>query len=352
MAAERTEKATPKRRDEARKKGQVARSADVGGAVVMITSVFALSAFGPKLVERAELSMRQTLALTANPDAVTGPALRTLLESSGTTVAYAVAPLALCCMLAGVAASIAQVRWRPSPAALKPDPRRINPLQGAKNIFGPNAFFEGSKTLLKVAIVGGITALAVVPRLTDLAALVGTPPEQLFPMLAQAVLDIVRRAAIAYVAIAALDYAWQRWRHEKSLRMDKQEVKEEHKQHSLPPEVRSAMRRRQVQAARARMMAAVPQADVVVTNPTHYAVALRYDGTRPAPEVVAKGQDLVALQIRRIAEEHGVPVMQDPPLARAIHGSVEIGGLIPEELFQGVAQVLAYVYKVAGRRVA
>src|SRR3954453_20754960 len=136
----------------------------------------------------------------------------------------------------------------------------------------------------------------------------------------------------------------------KQLKMDKQEVKDEAKQQQLPPEVRNALRRRQMAAARARMMADVPTADVVVTNPTHYSVALRYDGTAPAPQVVAKGQDLVALKIREIAAEHGVAVVPDPPLARSLHATVEVGQQIPEELFQAVAQILAYVYRVAGRR--
>jgi flagellar biosynthetic protein FlhB len=164
------------------------------------------------------------------------------------------------------------------------------------------------------------------------------------------VLAIAQRAAFAYLLIGLIDYGYQRWRHEKGLRMTKQELREEFKQHSLPAEVKSAQRRRQLQAARARMMAAVPQADVVVVNPTHFAVALTYDGTRPAPECVAKGQDLVALQIRRLAEEHGVPVVEDRPLARSLHAAIEIGQLVPEELYQAVAQVLAYVYRVAKRR--
>ncbi len=134
--------------------------------------------------------------------------------------------------------------------------------------------------------------------------------------------------------------------------MTKQEVKDEFKQHSLPPEVRAAQRRRQMQIARARMMAAVPQADVVVTNPTHYAVALSYDGTHPAPVLVAKGQGYVALQIRKIAEENDVAIVPDPPLARALHASVEIGQMIPEEMYAAVAQVLAFVYRIAGRRKA
>ena len=150
--------------------------------------------------------------------------------------------------------------------------------------------------------------------------------------------------------IGAIDLIWQRRRHVKQLRMTKQEVKDEVRQYGVSAEVRSAMRRRAMQIARSRMMAAVPQADVVVTNPTHYAVALRYDGKHVAPEVVAKGQDLIALQIRRVAEENGVPVVPDPPLARALHGSTEIGQLIPEELYAAVAQVLAFVYRLAERR--
>jgi flagellar biosynthetic protein FlhB len=163
---------------------------------------------------------------------------------------------------------------------------------------------------------------------------------------------MAERAAIAYLLIGIVDVIWQRRRHQKMLKMSKQEVKDETKQQQLPPEVKAALRRRQLQASRARMMAAVPQADVVVTNPTHFAVALRYDGTLPAPVVVAKGQDLVAAQIRRIAEENDVPIIPDPPLARELHRTVEIGQMIPAEMYAAVAQVLAFVYRIAGRRKA
>jgi flagellar biosynthetic protein FlhB len=166
------------------------------------------------------------------------------------------------------------------------------------------------------------------------------------------IMGIAERAAIAYVLIGILDFAYQRYRHNKQLKMTKHEVKEEGRSQNAPPEVRSAIRRRQLQAARARMMAAIPQADVVVTNPTHFAVVLSYDGSHPAPIVVAKGQDLVAKQIRRIAEEHNVPIVPDPPLARSLHKSVEIGQMIPAELYAAVAQVLAFVYRLAGRRKA
>jgi flagellar biosynthetic protein FlhB len=169
-------------------------------------------------------------------------------------------------------------------------------------------------------------------------------------MLTSDLFGIAWRAAAAYLVIACADYAWQRHRHEKSLKMDKQEVKEEYRQQNLAPEIRAAQRRRAAALARARMMAAVPGADVVVVNPTHFAVALRYDGGSEAPEVVAKGADLVAARIREIASEHGVPIVSDPPLARTLHASVEVGQVIPADLYQAVARVLAFVYGLNARQ--
>lgn len=352
MAGQKTEKATPKRRDEARKKGQVARSADLNGAVVMAAGLLALGAFGPRLVEEMATSMRDFLTLIARPEVVNGGNMGELMGASARSIAVSVAPIAVACALAGLGTSVAQVKWRPSAKVLKPDFKRMDPIKGAKNIFGPNALFEGAKTVVKTIAVGGIAALALFPELPEMAALVGLPPADLAAKLVSITMAIAWRATAAYFVLAICDYVWQHHRQEKQLRMDKQEVKDEVKQQAVPEEVRSAQRRRQMQGARARMMSAVPEADVVVTNPTHYAVALAYDGSKLAPEVVAKGQDLIALQIRRIAAEHGVAVVENPPLARSLHASVEVGHPIPEELFGAVAQLLAFVYRVAGRRAA
>jgi flagellar biosynthetic protein FlhB len=348
---DKTEKATPKRKEEARKKGQVAKSPDLNGSVVLLAALFALAWYGPHVWNEMGASMRHTLAMISTPQAVTGSGVAELFLEGGKTVLLAVGPVALVCLVSGVLVNLGQVKWKPSAQGIKPDFKRIDPLKGAKNLFGPNLLFEGAKNVTKVLIVAAITAFAVIPEIENLAALVGMSPSDLVAKLARTVLSIAQRAAIAYVLIGLADYAYQRWRTEKSMRMDKQEVKEEHKSFTSPPEVRSAMRRRQMQAAKARMMSDVPEADVVVTNPTHYAVALRYDGQKPAPEVLAKGQDLVAAQIRRIAEENGVPVIADPPLARSLHASVEVGHQVPEELFAAVAQLLAFVYRVAGRKV-
>jgi flagellar biosynthetic protein FlhB len=348
---DKTEKATPKRKAEARKKGQVAKSPDLNGAVVLLTSLFALSIWGPHIFEQMGTSMRSTLALIATPEAASGRGLGKVFMENGRTAIMAVAPIAIVCLISGVVANVGQVKLKASLHGIKPDFKRLDPLKGAKNLFGPNLLFEAGKNLSKVAIVGAITAFAVVPKLGTLAALVGMPPGQLVSHLAHTVLGIAQRAAIVYILIGIADFAYQRWRTEKSMRMDKQEVKEEQKSFTSPPEVRAAIRRRQMQAARARMMSAVPEADVVVTNPTHFAVALVYDGLKPAPEVLAKGQDLVAAQIRKVAAENGVPVISDPPLARSLHANVEVGHQVPEELFAAVAQLLAFVYRVANKKV-
>jgi flagellar biosynthesis protein FlhB len=350
-AGERTEKATPKRRDEARRKGQVARSVDLNGAVVLTAGLLGMSLLGSHVVGVMQSSLRDGLAGIAEPQRLmTGAGLSRLFSTTARSVLLGAGPLVAICAAAGIVANVGQVGLKPATKALVPDPKRLDPMAGAKNLLGTRAAFEAIKSIAKVGVVGAIVASALIPKLTSLSATVGTNPAALGALLAGMAFSIAQRAALAYLAIAAVDYGYQRWRHAKGLRMSKEELKQEMKQHGLPAEVKAALRRRQLQAARARMMAAVPQADVVVVNPTHFAVALKYDGTRPAPECVAKGQDLIALQIRRVAEEHDVPVIDDKPLARSLHASIEIGQLVPEELYQAVAQVLAYVYRVAGRK--
>lgn len=350
---DKTEKATPKRRTEARKRGQVAKSTDLNGAVVLGVGLVGIMFLGPNIVSGASDAMRSILAEISRPGAATTAAgLHSLEQIALHTILTTVAPIAGVCVAAAFAVNVAQVKFKPSWQTIKPSFGKINPLAGFKNLFGPRIFFEGGKALTKVTAVGAVVAIALIPQLTSLGASVDTPPMALGTMLTSGIFSIAQRAAIAYLLIGIIDLIYQKHKLAKSLKMTKQEVKEEAKASNTPPEVRAAIRRRQIQAARARMMAAIPQADVVVTNPTHFAVALSYDGSHPAPVVVAKGQDLVAKQIRRIAEENNVPIVPDPPLARSLHATVEIGQMIPAELYAAVAQVLAFVYRMAGRRKA
>jgi flagellar biosynthetic protein FlhB len=323
---------------------------DLNGAVILMAGLVALSSFGPAMLRRVEEATVGTLDLIKTPQVVDGRGLGWLFAAVGEHVALAVLPIVAICALAGIVVNVLQVGFRPSLRALKPDPKRLNPISGFKHLFGVNSVVETVKSLFKVGLVGAIVALAVFPKLQEVAALVGTPPSDLVSQLGHSVLGVAQRAAAAYLLIALADIIWQRRRFAKNLRMDKQEVKDEHKQTELPAEIRGAQRRRAMELARARMMDEVPTADVVVVNPTHFSVALRYDSSKPAPVVVAKGVDHVALRIREVAREHGVAVVPDPPLARTLHATVELNQMIPEELFAAVAQLLAYVYRVAGAR--
>ena len=351
MAEDKTEKATPKKKEDARKKGQVARSADVNGAAILLAGLLALSAMAPKVMEQCKLAMVQVIALMSRPEVVDKKGIGTLFLLVGQHVGLALLPIACVCFVAGLAAAAGQVGLKPTPDAIKPDFKKINPASGLKNLFNPQHLaVESVKNVLKVAVVGAIAALALFPKLDELAALVGTPPQALIPEIAGTVMTIAQRSAVAYLVIAAADYFYQRYRHDKGLRMDKEEVKQEFKQQGLPAEIKSAQRRRAMELSRARMMDAVPTADVIVTNPTHYSVALKYEAGSAAPIVVAKGVDNLAFKIREAAKDAGVMIVPDPPLARTLYANVEIGRQIPEELFHAVAQLLAYVYRVAGAR--
>ena len=353
MANDKTEKATPKKKDDARKKGQVARSQDVNGAAVLLASIMALNAFGPKIMEQCQLAMVQVLELTKTPQVVNEKGVGTLFMLVGQHIMLAALPVMGICLVAGFVASAAQVGLKPMPGAMKPDFKKLNPASGLKNLFNPQHFaVETFKNVAKTVSVGAIAALAVFPKLDEFAALVGTPPADIIPEVASLVMSIATRAAMAYLALAALDYAWQRHKHAKGLKMDKEELKQEFKQQELPAEVKSHQRRRAMEMSRSRMMDSVPTADVIVTNPSHYAVALKYEAGGDAPTVVAKGVDNLAHKIREAAKDAGVMIVPDPPLARTLYANVDIGRQIPEDMFHAVAQLLAYVYRVAGLRSA
>ncbi|MFZ1993316.1 MAG: flagellar biosynthesis protein FlhB [Solirubrobacteraceae bacterium] len=348
---DKTEKPTGKRKTEARKKGQVAKSTEINGALVLVAGLVAISMQGPAVVNAMASAMRALFGMVSKPNEVsTAAGLHGILGLMLHTMETTALPIGVICMAGGVLANVAQVGLRPTPHLLKPNFKKLNPMQGAKQIFGKRIGFELGKVLAKVAIVGGAAAMSLVPLITNLGASMGTTPLALGSLLTNGARSIIERIVIVYLLIAVIDLIHQRHTHAKGMKMSKQEVKDEGRQTDLPPEIKGAIRRRQMMAARARMMSAIPTADVVVTNPTHYAVALKYDGSLPAPVVVAKGKNLVAVQIRRIATENNIPIVPDPPLARSLHAMVQIDRMIPAELFAAVAQVLAFVYKMAGRR--
>ncbi len=348
-AGEKTEKATPKRRDEARKKGQIARSADLNSIFTLTATIAVLSALGPTIVRRLEQALHDGLALTAQPDLVQAKGIGGLEHGFATTLIGALWPIVVVVILVAVLATGVQTRLKLSTQAIKPSFGKLNPMNGVKRLFGPQAAVEAGKQIVKLGVLGGAVGMLLWNQMHSLPGLVGTPPGSILGIVGGSVRKIAWISVLGLLPLAVADYFWQRHRIDKSLRMTKQEVKEEARQADMPPEARGAIKRRQREQFRKRMMAAVPLADVVIANPTHFAVALRYDGTKPAPEVVAKGADLIAAEIRRVAQEHGVPVVEDPPLARGIYAAVEIGQLIPEEFFVAVAEVIAVVMRRSGK---
>jgi flagellar biosynthetic protein FlhB len=244
-------------------------------------------------------------------------------------------------MVVGVAAALAQGGFFLATKSVKPSMKKLNPIQGFKRVFGPQALWEGAKMLIKSAVVGLVAYGAVSALMPLIGGLV--PISAVLEAVRDEVLSLVRNVALAGLVMAAADYAIVRRRMGKQTRMTKHEVKQEGKQTEGDPLVKSAIRSRQLAAARNRMMADVPTADVVLVNPTHVAVALRYEAERGAPRVVARGAGVVAQRIREQAAEHGVPLVRDVPLARALHRSTTVGQEIPHELYAAVAQVLAFV---------
>ncbi len=347
---ERTEHPTPKRLEEARKKGQVPRSVDLSTATVLLVAGGALRVFGGGIGSALAGVMRSALSLdydpTLDPRLAITTAAAELLHAL-----IACAPVFGLTMVAALAAPLALGGWNLSFEALAPDFSRLDPVSGFGRVFSVRALVELGKALAKVAVVGTAAYLVLrdeAPRFLALGS------EPLAVALAQAVAlasDALLIMAGTLGLIAAIDVPWQLFQHNKQLRMTREEIREEMKESDGSPENKMRVRRVQRELLRRRMMHEVPKADVVVTNPTHFAVALRYDESRMrAPRVVAKGADLIAARIREIATEHAVPIFEAPPLARALYHNVEIGGEIPGQLYVAVAQILTYIYRLKAAR--
>ena len=337
-SGEKTEKPTAKRKKQARKDGQVARTPEIGQWLSMLLVTLAAGPLVRSEGTHLRAMMTAHLQATRNPSI---PAALTLLNSDFKHVLTVLILLGSGVAVIGVLASVAQGGFHLSPKLAKPDPKKLNPIAGAKRIFGAHAWWEGAKMLVKTSLV----ALLAYQAVHGIMPLVGgiVPIDAVLSIAASKVLHLIMTVAVAGLLMAAADYAMARRRTGKQTRMTKEEIKQEHKQAEGDPMVKSAIRARQLAAARNRMMADVATADVVMVNPTHYAVALRYDPVRGAPRVVARGAGAIALKIREHAEESRVPLVQDIPLTRALYRSTEVGMEIPRELWAAVAQVLAFV---------
>lgn len=346
MSGEKTEKPTPKRLAKARKDGQIARTQDLGAWVGLLVASFLIPGLGAKLLSASKSLLIQALALTSDPQP---DAALELFRSGMRTAFLVVLPLSLPLVATGVLSHVAQGGLVVSTKKLKPDFKHLNPLPGFKRILGPQGLWEGVKSLVKLGVLGLVIWHAVASVQPLLAPQGQLPLSAVLATVASTGLSTMREAAAAGLLLAAADYAVVRRRVNKGLRMSKQDIKDEHKSAEGDPHVKGQIKSRQLQMSRNRMMAEVQNADVVVVNPTHVAVALAYDPAKGAPRVLAKGADHVATKIRALAEEHRIPMIVDVPLARAMYRSVEIGAEIPPELYNAVARVLAFVLSLRSR---
>ena len=344
---EKTEKPTPKRKKQARKDGQVPRTPELGGWLSLLVVTLAM---GP-LLDREGDALRSMMSTHLR--AVADPSVPLALSMLGDAARHVLVCLVLLgsmVLVVGVLSALAQGGFYLSPKLAKPDPKKLNPLQGAKRLFGPHALWEGVKVLGKSAVV----ALLAWSAIRSIMPLVGglLPIDTVLTTATSEISHLLLTVAVAGLVMAVADYAMMRRRIGKQTRMSHAEIKQEHKQAEGDPLVKSAIRSRQLATARNRMLADVAEADVLLVNPTHVAVALRYDPEQGAPRVVARGAGAIAAKIRERAAEERVPLVQDVPLARAIDRHCQVGQEIPRELWAAVAQVLAFVLsrRNAGQR--
>jgi len=348
-ASQKTEDPSQRRIDEAEQEGNIARSQELNYWFMIVGATMVVVLFTGPMARRVTQLVAPFLA---SPDDIAtdpgnlGRVLFDLFTSLGLTLLPALAVVGL----AGLAGTLIQHRPVISFEVLVPNLSRLSPLNGLKRFISPRGGLEFVKALLKLAVIGGVVVTVIWPKL-DILPLMMTYDVGAILLTAKSLAVSLLTAVIAIMlAVAGADMFYQKWSLLRSLRMSKQEVRDEAKQSDGDPAVKARIRAIRNDRSRRRMMAAVPEADVVVTNPTHFAVALKYDSaTMEAPKVVAKGQDLLALRIREIAAEHKVPIVENPPLARALHGACEIDREIPVEHYRAVAEVIGYVMRLKGR---
>lgn len=346
---ERSEQATPKRREEARQRGQVARSREIHSAALILGGVFAFSMMGPMVVSETKKIMVETLG-TLSSTPMTEASFYQVATAQFSKTLLIIVPVMGILGAISIAASLGQHGWVWSTSALAPDWSRINPLKGVQRLFSLQAAAELVKTLLKFLAVGGLSYFLIRQALPTLSVAIQSEPSQMPAVAGQTIYRFALTTGFLIAFLGGGDYLFQWWSLERSLRMSRQEMKDELRQSEGDPMVRARVRSVQKEMARKRMMSDVPKADVVVTNPTTLAVALVYQqGKMKAPKVVAKGAGFIAERIRAVAREHGVPVIENKPLARALFKTVKVGEPVPSKLYRAVAEILAYVYRLKGK---
>lgn len=343
---EKTEAPSEKKRQEAREKGNVAKSNEINSVVVLLTGILLLKWMGPWIVDELGKSIVEFFKLCADPT-MSQERFMMLTYKSLEIIGKTTIPIGGGIMLLGVISNIAQVGFLLTLKPIIPNFEKIDPIKGFGRLFSMRSIVETLKNILKLIIIGAVAYVTLKNEFDKMLILSNATVGTIWLFTVGVAFKIILRIALVLVVLALLDFAYQRFDHEKQLKMSKQEVKEEHKSMDGDPQVKGRIRALQREMARRRMMDEVPKATVVVTNPTHIAIALRYEPSEnDAPVVVAKGKLVIAQKIKDLAYKHNIPVIEDKPLARAMYDKIEIGFPIPMEFFTAVAEILAYVFKL------
>ncbi len=342
-----TEKATPKKRQDERKKGNLFKSQDVISAVSVLSVFLTLKLTFPSIYDRLSLTLAEHIAYSATMDELTTGNAVVLLGNALLVVALATGPVVAVAVVVAILSSGVQTRFRFSKELLKFKFSRLNPIEGFKRLLSMRSIIELIKATLKITVIVVVLMASYRSVYDQFIELMMRDIRQAVGFILNTIIDIVFKLSLAFSAIAALDYLYQWWEYERNLRMTKQEIKEEYKQLEGDPQIKGRIKERQRGMAQRRMMQKVPTADVVIRNPTHYAIALRYNLKKDrAPIVVAKGQDSLALRIVAVAEQYHIPTTENKPLAHALYEAVEVDCEIPPEFYTALAEILAWVYSL------
>ncbi|HRO66230.1 MAG TPA: flagellar biosynthesis protein FlhB [Pseudobdellovibrionaceae bacterium] len=347
---EKTEQATDAKREEFRRQGQVAHTKELAGALLFFAAAGAVWVLGRFFFS----NMTELFTKAFGPDMVgtiRGGEPLELLRFAAAKAGLLILPVAAGTAVIGAVSSLAQIGFLQVEDALTPDLKRIDPLGGLKRIFSLRGAVEGLKSILKLAAVALVLILLLKSEAAKIPYLISSSPLEIAEYIGSVTVRLLFGVGMIMLILSGADYFFQRWDLERKMMMSKQEVKEEHKQREGDPKIKGKIRAAQREIARRRMMDAIPKADVVITNPTHIAVVLKYSDDLPAPQLVAKGADLVAEKIKEIARENNIPIIENKPLARTIFKTLKLGQVIPRELFVAVAEVLSYVYRLRRKKV-
>ncbi|WP_067729412.1 flagellar biosynthesis protein FlhB [Oceanobacillus damuensis] len=346
FAGEKTEKATPKKRQDERKKGKVAKSQDINTALLLLFCFIALFVFGGYMLGKMIGVYQHSFTELINWE-LTEISVHRIFTSMTLETAMMLAPIMAIAMIGGVTSNLMQIGFLFTTKPLKLDLKKIDPIQGAKRIFSIRALVELLKSLFKIVLIGAITFTIIWLYKDDMLMMSFTNAENALAFFGRVTFIMGISSIIALLFLSVFDYTYQRYDFEKNMRMSKQDIKDEYKNVEGDPLIKSKIKEKQRQMATRRMMSEVPNADVIITNPTHYAIAIKYDEEKAsAPYVLAKGTDKTALKIKEIAKANKVVTVENKPLARGLYSAADIGDVIPEEFFKAVAEVLAYVYRL------